>query len=1018
MQPIVGALRPRVQYVADGSQAEFPFAFPISDADDVEVFVDRERREAAFTVVSQSDTPGGAIRFEQPPPPGATVTIRRQSAIQRRSAFQESGEFRAKVLNAELDNLTGALQQIDAEIGRTLHLHPADTDMSLELPAAGERANKVLGFDGTGAVIVKSVSSETNSILPSLDAIDDSANRLAMRPSERAKLAGIADGATANSSDAALRDRATHSGSQPIHTITGLEAALEAKAAAALAAPTVDPGGPNEVVAPALVYAKRLGGDPIRADLLLRDEVDAGQTVTSKLQKLINFASGTDRPIVFGDGARYVIRPVGQEGQPGYIPGYIELRSNIRLFWDGAIIDCSGWNRGGGVAQGAFRIPATATDFLDNIEWRGGYVRGLLTQGDGSDGSIIGIAAHNVAVSDLTIDAWGQDDELNNGVALRIYGNNHTWDRIIIKNAPLGQGKAAIRIGGGTNQVYDKIDVTGGDDGWAIYAALTGSPAWLLNLPARHITLRNSRCWSTQARGIAGGTLDYPPNTQAAAAVVEYILIEHVIVGCDGLAAGTTNHARAIEWTVEAASGAGIDHLTMRDVECLQGGIMFRNRYPGERPSKLGTVVMERVRAKATSLTNGSNPVSLSALHIEAPIDRMEMRQCRFDETPVPTQKAINVASTGSIGTLEGCNNIIIGKSDLAANPTVAARAGATLAARPGDRLIVQPGTTAVQLPADGGTVRLINRSGGAVTVTAAGAAPALYDGARFPGDGSAYVQVAKPATALAGSKKLTFLATLRLTSKPSGTAAILGEESATTPANGTTVLRIRTTQVGTAPADTTRLRIQCWNDTQWVLDTRCQTDLAVGTWYHVAISVDTTAATGFRHILINGVAGGYFDFLSGNTAPYIPDALLAPHATQPFMIGVDEGAISAWPGDIAFMALWIGQAIDLSQPANIAKVYNAGVVNLGGLAETLFPGVVPHLLFNGPVTSWHQNLGTIGGGTVVGTLTAPPDPQYVRAAGGARSVRGAASANLADGADAIFESIQNRNEPQPIGWW
>jgi hypothetical protein len=381
-------------------------------------------------------------------------------------------------------------------------------------------------------------------------------------------------------------------------------------------------------------------------------------------------------------------------------------------------------------------------------------------------------------------------------------------------------------------------------------------------------------------------------------------------------------------------------------------------------------------------------------------------------------QKAINIASSGSVGTLEGRNNTIIGKSDLAVNPTLVARAGATLAARPGDRLIVQPGTTTVVLPAAPGTVRLINRSGSTVTVTAAGAAPALHNGARFPGDGSAYVQVAKPAVALAGSKKLTILALMRLTSKPAATAALISDDNAGTPANGSNVLRVRTNQVGTAPADTTRLRIQCWNDTQWVLDTRCQTDLAVGTWYHVAISIDTTAATGFRHILINGVAGSYFDFLSGNTAPYTPDALLAPHATQPFMIGADEGALNPFPGDLASMVLWLGQAIDLSQPANIAKVYNAGVVNLGGLAETLFPGVVPHLLLNGPVASWHQNLGTVGGGTVAGTLAAPPDPQFTRASGGSRSVRGAASYSLADGAEATFEPLHVPSQAQPIGWW
>lgn len=43
---------------------------------------------------------------------------------------------------------------------------------------------------------------------------------------EKAKLSGIAAGATANATDAALRDRSTHTGTQPITTITGVVGAM------------------------------------------------------------------------------------------------------------------------------------------------------------------------------------------------------------------------------------------------------------------------------------------------------------------------------------------------------------------------------------------------------------------------------------------------------------------------------------------------------------------------------------------------------------------------------------------------------------------------------------------------------------------------------------------------------------------------------------------------------------------------------------------------------------------------
>jgi hypothetical protein len=52
-----------------------------------------------------------------------------------------------------------------------------------------------------------------------------------MAAADKTKLDGIAAGATANSSDAQLRDRSTHTGTQAINTVTGLQTALDGKEA-------------------------------------------------------------------------------------------------------------------------------------------------------------------------------------------------------------------------------------------------------------------------------------------------------------------------------------------------------------------------------------------------------------------------------------------------------------------------------------------------------------------------------------------------------------------------------------------------------------------------------------------------------------------------------------------------------------------------------------------------------------------------------------------------------------------
>lgn len=68
---------------------------------------------------------------------------------------------------------------------------------------------------------------------------------------EKTKLSGVATGATANATNAQLRDRSTHTGAQEISTITGLQAVLDGKAALAHTHPWSDLTGVPSTFAPA-----------------------------------------------------------------------------------------------------------------------------------------------------------------------------------------------------------------------------------------------------------------------------------------------------------------------------------------------------------------------------------------------------------------------------------------------------------------------------------------------------------------------------------------------------------------------------------------------------------------------------------------------------------------------------------------------------------------------------------------------------------------------------------------------
>lgn len=66
------------------------------------------------------------------------------------------------------------------------------------------------------------------------DDILDGTTKVMMLASERSKLSGVAASATANATNAQLRDRATHTGEQAISTITNLQTSLDTLTSRAL----------------------------------------------------------------------------------------------------------------------------------------------------------------------------------------------------------------------------------------------------------------------------------------------------------------------------------------------------------------------------------------------------------------------------------------------------------------------------------------------------------------------------------------------------------------------------------------------------------------------------------------------------------------------------------------------------------------------------------------------------------------------------------------------------------------
>lgn len=149
---------PFVRYTGNGAQTSFPYTFPIFRDADIVVSVNGDVQIGNYTVSNAGQTSGGSVIFNTAPADQAVVTLERRLPLQRISDFLEGGELSAQSLNAEFDYLTACAQQLQHDASVMLHFAKAENMPTAQLPPKNTRADKVLGFDGDGAMTVYETS--------------------------------------------------------------------------------------------------------------------------------------------------------------------------------------------------------------------------------------------------------------------------------------------------------------------------------------------------------------------------------------------------------------------------------------------------------------------------------------------------------------------------------------------------------------------------------------------------------------------------------------------------------------------------------------------------------------------------------------------------------------------------------------------------------------------------------------------------------------------------------------------
>ena len=182
-------VKPRIQYVADGTLSAFEFPFAIFKTSDVDVyFDDKLQDQATYTVSGNNDTQGGSVIFKTAPAKGIIVSIIRNLSIERTTDFQEGGALRAKVLNDEFDYQTACLQQVADNLNRSMVLPPYATDTDVDLTLPTPSAGKAIVWNKDGTNLENSVV-EVNALESTLRTYKESAESSATIATEKATLA-------------------------------------------------------------------------------------------------------------------------------------------------------------------------------------------------------------------------------------------------------------------------------------------------------------------------------------------------------------------------------------------------------------------------------------------------------------------------------------------------------------------------------------------------------------------------------------------------------------------------------------------------------------------------------------------------------------------------------------------------------------------------------------------------------------------------------------------------------------
>ena len=153
--PVTGATT-RNDYVASSGQTVFSYTFQILLDSDIKVIKNGTTLALSsnYTVSGAGVAGGGNVTLTDGAEANDSIGILLAMPIDRTTEYQNAGDFLASDVNGDFDKGYIAMNQLQTDIRRSMHLKDQDPNINMELPVKAERASKFLAFDANGQPIV------------------------------------------------------------------------------------------------------------------------------------------------------------------------------------------------------------------------------------------------------------------------------------------------------------------------------------------------------------------------------------------------------------------------------------------------------------------------------------------------------------------------------------------------------------------------------------------------------------------------------------------------------------------------------------------------------------------------------------------------------------------------------------------------------------------------------------------------------------------------------------------------